>query len=127
MPTILVEGATSAEGRVTGRTYRLGAGETQKYRVPEGEEESFPQNRFTILDDHHAEDRVVDPGPVEDGAEEEDTDGVQYASAETGRHYTKNRSWKTFYEDGEEAGKAQCSDEEAEEWVDGDITLSDLK
>lgn len=44
-----------------------------------------------------------------------------------GRWYETSGSWKTFYDaDGWEVGKAQCSKEDAEAWVDGEISLDEL-
>lgn len=46
---------------------------------------------------------------------------------EKGRWYETNGSWKTFYDaDGWEVGKAQCSKEEAERWVNGDASLDNI-
>jgi len=50
MPTLRIEGATSGQGAVTGREYSVPAGEAITIDVPEGEAETLPPNRVTVLD-----------------------------------------------------------------------------
>lgn len=136
MPTVDVEGSTSATGAVTGRHYRIPAGETKRYRGPEGEFETFPSNRVTVLDETHSEDRITDPGGEDlfsqetsgegevgdDEAEEEAPD-----IPDEGRAYTASGSWKTLYEAAEEVATVRCGKEEADAWVSGDTTLDELQ
>jgi len=123
MPTILIEGATSGRGAVTEREYDVAAEEQETYRVPEGETESLPSGRVTVLNQKHADDRVV--------SSEEDLFGQDTSADEdapgNSRSFTSNGSWKTLYEDGEEVRSVQCTAEEAKRWVQGETTLSDLK
>lgn len=93
----IVEGATSAQGAVTGKHYRIPAGETRTLDVPEGELQTFPDNRIV----------EVRRGPD--------------------RSWKGDGSWKTLYEDGDEVAKVQCSADDAEAWADGDLDLSDLQ
>jgi len=50
MPTIRIDGATSGQGAVTGREYSVPAGESITVDVPEGEADTLPSGRVTVLD-----------------------------------------------------------------------------
>jgi len=100
--TVKVKGPTQWTGAITGRSYHVPRGDTRAFEGPEGEHDPVP------------EDRVV-------STSDKDTDSVP------SRKVTASGSWKTFFEGGEEVGKAQCSKEEAQAWKNGTLTLDDIK
>lgn len=75
-----------------------------------GESKVLPKGELNHVDSSHYETRPVTPD----------------SSYET-RTYEANGSWKELVEDGETVANVQASPEEAQAWVNGEVSVSDLK